>query len=293
MNVRTIAILGAATVTTIAAFLVVAVVLGSTTQQQRTAKTAASACSTALGVPTEPGTTVTELAGPQAAAILDPRLTGPAAATTLATLYQVANWRDVDPTALARWARQPATEPLPPGAIASTVPDSPVTQTDSYETRCNATLSQLTNRQMDNAIAEPLLTTSPTPESERAATIAESLIGQQSTGAAFIEHIASAVYPDEPIIGTPQPSALIWRGTRVAPAALARGDLIFFDYNRSGPTQVAVALNSTLVAATTGLDAPANPAGAVVTGHAPAQNVTIIRLTSTDPSTTTERPTQP
>lgn len=293
MNVRTIATLVAATVTTIAAFLVVAVVLGSTTQQQRTAKTAASACSTALGAPAEPGTTVTDLAGPQAAAILDPRLTGPAAATTLATLYQVANWRDVDPAALARWIRQPTTEPLPPGAVASTIPDSPMTQTDSYETRCNTVLSQLTNQQMANAVAEALLTTNPTPESERAASTAESLLGQQITQTAFIEHIAAAVYPDEPIIGTPQPSALMWRGTRVAPAALARGDLIFFDYNRSGPTQVAVAMNSTLVAATTGLDAPANPPGAVVSGHAPAQNVTIIRLTSNDPSTTTERPTQP
>ncbi|TEA09231.1 hypothetical protein [Mycobacteroides salmoniphilum] len=285
--------LAAAVTAAVALILVLVVVVVSAGQQQRTTRKAAAACSAALGIPATPGTTVTELAGPQAAALLGPQDTGDNAAAAVATLYQISNWRDLDPAAVSRWVRQPGTEQLPEGATLSTAPNSPAAQADSYETRCDKIVSSLTAAQMNNAIAATLLNADGSPEGLRAASAAESVLGQQMTQQAFLTHILTAAFPEEPVIGTPTPATLLWRGTQVAPAAATRGDLVIFDYNRTGPTQVAITLNPTTVAATTGLDSPANPPGAIVTGHPPGQNITVIRLTSTNPSPTTERPTQP
>ncbi|WP_131823645.1 hypothetical protein [Mycobacterium talmoniae] len=257
------------------------------------AKTRATtrACETALGVPVTPTATISDLAGPQAADVVASTVTGAAAAELLDTLYRIHNWRDLPAAEVNRWAHDPTSENLPEHAILTPAHTTP---TGSYETRCAAILDALTEDQKTRAAALPHTDTTPTNAGLRAAVTAESLLNDRSsTGQDFVAAVAKAAYPHDqaPESGL---THLLWCGAPVAPAAAARGDLIFFDYARTGPTHLGVVLDATTVVTTTGLDAPATPPGSLAAGHPPMVNITVIRPDDiTDTATTTESPDHP
>ena len=291
MNTRSLS-LGTAAITATAAILTVGVVVSAGSDHHNTTQTTARACRTALGVPATATTTVSDLGGPRAAAVLGhPHVTGKAATNLLDTLYQISNWRDLDPATVTRWVYHPSRDNLPAAAhIDASALSASLTGRGYYEARCAAILATLTGAQTARAAATPHIDTTPTREGLRAATAAQSLLGQPNTAHQFVAALLGAAYPHDDQHRDLSLAHVIWRGTRVAPAAATRGDLIAFDYNHAGPTQLAVMLNTTTVAATTGLDTPANP-GAVVTGHPPTVNTAVIRLDT--PATATEGPTQP
>lgn len=289
MNARTLTFAGAgiAAAATIVALPALVAVAG--THHQTKTQATARACSTALGLPTNPTTTVSDLGGPQAATVLESNATGQAAADLLHTLYRIHNWRDLNPAATNRWAHHPTSKNLPAGATTSPPSAKPAPQDNSYEARCAAILATLTPAQTTRAADAPRADTQPTDEGVHAAAAIQSMIGHSTNSQELASAALKAAYPHDHDTDASF-ADLLWRGTRVAPAAATRGDLIFFDYNDSGPTQLAVMLNPTTVATTTGLDKPADPPGSVVTGHPPIVNATVIRLAAPIPATERQQP---
>lgn len=298
-----VAIGGAVLAGLAALVMVLGLVSGTGAQRQARLQAASTACTTVLGIPATAESTVSDLGGPQAVTVLGNTATGARAADLLATLYRISNWRDLDPTLVAQWLYGHPDGSLPDRAIVNPfAPEPPAVQPDSYravsgrddyEDRCSSILAELTPEQVSRATTPPRTDTNPSAEGLRAADAAESLIGQHTAPSAFLEHVLAAAFPNSPI-PSPVPLQALWWGYRVAPASAARGDLVLFDYTPAGPTQIAITLSSTAVAATTGLDSPADPPGTVVTGHTPPGNVAIIRLASPSPATfSTERPSTP
>ncbi|WP_255802080.1 hypothetical protein [Mycobacteroides abscessus] len=250
-------------------FLPALVVSNSSTRQHKT-RAAAGICSAALGPRPLPTSTVAQLGGQQAAAVITAPVTGAQAAHVLDALYQLPGWRDADPAQVQQWLQQ-----------ADLTPDSSdqttATASDSYEARCQHLLQSLTPRQTRRAGAVPLTTAKATTEGLRAAEAAQDALGKPATPTSLLAAaIDRAAVPVEGPDTTVQQA--LWLGTRVSPAAMTRGDLLLFDFARSGPTQIAIVLDGSTVVAATGLDTPANPAGTAVTGHPPTGPFTVIRL---------------
>lgn len=283
------------------ALLTLAVTSDSSAHRQERLRSASTACTSALGIPADGQTTINDLAGTQAVTVLGNSATGARATAMLDALYRIGNWRDLDPASVAQWVHGSPDAPAPAGAVinpfAATLParqpDSyrDVSGPGGYEDRCSAILNELNPDQLTRATTAPLIDTSPTPESLRAADAAQALVGQAIGPQEFLARVIAAAYPDSPDLAA-TPSGAIWLGTRVAPAAATRGDLIVFDYTSTGPSQIAVTLGPTAVATTTGLDSPADPPGVVVTAHAPPGNIAVLRFTSPTASST-ERPLTP
>lgn len=301
MNMKVVVIAAVSIPAAAALLLTLTVTSGSSAHRQERLRSASTACTSALGIPADGQTSINDLGGTQAVTVLGNSATGAPAKGLLDTLYRIANWRDLDPAAVAQWVHGgPDTAPPPGAAINPFAATAPAQQPDSYrdvsvgsgyEDRCSTILNTLTPEQLTRATTAALIDTTPTPESLRAADAAQALVGQRATPQEFLAHILAAAYPDTPELAA-TPLEAIWLGTRVAPASAIRGDLIVFDYTSTGPTQIAVTLGPTAVAATTGLDTPADPPGTVVTAHTPPGNVAVLRFTSPTTSST-ERPLTP
>jgi hypothetical protein len=289
VNARTLTFAAAGMAVTATMLALPALVAAAGTHHQATTQATARACGTVLGLPTNLTTTISQLGGPQAATVLASNATGQAAAGLLHTLYRIHNWRDLDPAAINRWVHHPTSENLPEGATINPPTGKPAPQDASYEARCAATLATLTPDQTTRAADTPRADTEPTDQGVRAAAAIESMIGHPTSSQEFVSLALKAAYPHDHETDASS-TDLLWRGTRVAPAAATRGDLIFFDYNDRGPTQLAVMLNPTTAATTTGLDKPADPPGSIVTGHPPVVNTAVIRLAAPIPATERQQP---
>ncbi|GAT00953.1 hypothetical protein [Mycolicibacterium fortuitum] len=297
MNIKVAVIAGCSTAGAAVVLLVAGLVSESSGQRQQRMQAASTVCTTALGIPADGQTTIGDLGGAQAVTVLGNTATGTPAVDLLKTLYRISNWRDLDPSTVAQWVVGDPNGPLPAGAVANPfTPQQPVSSSndaehDGYEARCDEMVNELSPEQLARATTTPRTDATSTPEGLRAADTAQSLIGQHITPSEFLARVVEAAYPDTPAVAS-TPRQAIWMGSRVAPAAATRGDLIAFDYTPDGPTQVAITLGPTAVAATTGLDSPAEPT-TVVTGHAPPGNVAIIRFASPTDASSTERPYAP
>ncbi|SUA31382.1 Uncharacterised protein [Mycolicibacterium fortuitum] len=246
------------------------------------AQAGATGCTTALGIAPTPSSTVSELAGPQAvdATASRPALataTGRLAADTLDTLYRLDNWRDLDRQALADWLADPSAL-APTGATLSTTPvpqrSTATRATDmdkDYLARCEAVIDTLAPDRRDQLLTPPALDVEPTGSSTQVHEVVVRSLGSAPPQPVW-RLVANA-------LGTPEAGLtdLLWSGRRVAPAAVAPGDLVFFDYGTAGPHQVAVVLDNTTVASTLNLDGrtPSDPT--LRPGPIPTGNIVVIR----------------
>jgi hypothetical protein len=265
-----------------AAALLMVVAIVTKVSVSSTTNVAVNACSTALGQAPTPTSTIADLAGAQAAdvAAADPALstaTGTTAAHAVDTLNRLDNWRDLDRELLARWVANPSGA-VPAGAVAIRPPNNPSGDPEQmdYGHRCQRALASLSARQRANMAAVPLVSTEQTAASAqiRRAVTAEI---QHRPGRALVPLIAHLLGADPAV---PQ---LLWTGSRVAPAALTGGDLVFFDYSSAGPTHVAVALGATTVATTYNLDGHSPGVTDLRAQPIPTANVVIVRPTTPIP----------
>lgn len=273
-----------------AAFAALVVMAGGATSNQ-VAAVGTNACNSALGTPVTAATTVTDLAGVQAAdvAVEDPDLasaTGRRALGIVNALNRIDNWRDIKRPALATWLIDPS-QRLPEGAVPVGWPVAPA-PTDhperDYLQRCRDIVDGLRPAERAHMIATPLAVAQP---SNAGARLHEAALQSMApaepgsdTGARSVSlpHLVAATLGVEaPADDWPGP--LVWIGTRVAPAAVTAGDLVFFDYTGVGPSHLAIALDASTVASTANLDGH-TPASHLPTRQPlPTANVVIIRAT--------------
>jgi hypothetical protein len=265
-----------------AAALLMVVAIVTKVSVSSTTNVAVNACSTALGHAPTPTSTITDLAGGQAAdvAAADPALSpvvGTTAAHAVDTLNRLDNWRDLDRQLLARWVANPAGT-APAGAVAVRPPNNPngdLEQMD-YGGRCQRALASLSARQRANMAAISLVSTEQTAASAQIRRTVTAEI-QHRPGHALVPLIAHILGADPAV---PQ---LLWTGPRVAPASVTGGDLVFFDYTSAGPTHVAVALDATTVATTYNLDGHSPGVTDLRAQPIPTANIVIIRPTTITP----------
>lgn len=268
-----------------AAFAMLVVMAGGATSNQ-VAAVGTNACISALGAPATAASTVTDLAGAQAGDITveDPQLasaTGRRAVSIVNALNRIDNWRDLERPVLAAWLRDPGRQ-LPEGAAPAAGPavSPPSDQPErDYLQTCRRIVDGLAPAERAHMIATPLAAARP------------SSAGLRLYGAA-LESMTPSDPGDRGTVSVPRlvaatlgvaapaddwPGPLVWLGTRVAPAAVAAGDLVFFDYTGAGPAHLAIALDAATVASTANLDGH-TPASHVPTRQPlPTANVVIIR----------------
>lgn len=273
----------------IGGFFVASLVAGGTTGT--VAQTAEVGCTTALGERPNPQTTITELAGAQAADALSgepelARATGSKAVAAVDTLFALTNWRDLDRVAVAAWVANPSA-PLPAGAVTLGAPPAAVSGNsekqleDAYLARCQHALDALTDDQLANFLAPPASTTNPTATTSKLRRAAVDSMGTQVTPdlAAFVaEQLGRAA--ETPL------QDLLWSGARVPPAFIAPGDLIFYDFGSDGPHQLGVVIDQNTVATITNLDG-ATPHLATLRA-APLPSINVVFIRPADPVRTTE-----
>ena len=258
-------------------------VLASELAATTVAQSAATGCGTALGSPPAPDSTIEELGAAQAADAVAGRpalahATGARAVAVLDTLFRLDNWRDLDRAAVADWVANPTGEP-PAGAALIPQSDQPpassaASSTDlaeDYLTRCRRILDSLTPEEQSQLLAPPFSIPEPTATSADLHTVVSAALGTtpQRDLAALV---TAAIGAD----GT-EPSDLLWCGPRVPPAAIAPGDLVFFDFGSAGPHHLAVALDATTVATTANLDGRSPHTAALRAAPMPTGNVVIVR----------------
>lgn len=276
----------------IGGFFVASLVAGGTTST--VAQTAEVGCTTALGEQPTTQSTITDLAGAQAADALSAepalaRVTGSKAVAAVDTLFTLANWRDLDRTTVAAWVANPSA-PLPAGAAALGPPPAPAADVtgnkpgqlqDAYLAQCQHALDDLTDDQLAIFLASPASTTNPTVTTSELHRAAVDSMGTQITPSltAFVaEQLGLPA-------GTPLRN-LLWSGPRVPPAFIAPGDLIFFDFGSDGPRQLGIVIDASTVATTANLDGATPHLATLRTAPLPSINVVFIR--PADPVRTTE-----
>lgn len=273
-----------------AALAMLVVMAGGATSNQ-VAAVGTNACTSALGTPATAATTVTDLAGAQAGDITveDPRLAaakGRRAVSIVDALNRIDNWRDIERPALATWLLDPG-QRLPegaapaPGPVASPPSDHP--ERDYLQT-CRHIVDGLGPVERAHMIATPLAVAEPSSAGIRlrqaalqSMTSSEPNSDNGSRSVSLARLVAATLGVAAPADDWPGP--LVWIGTRVAPAAVTAGDLVFFDYTGTGPCHLAIALDASTVASTANLDGH-TPASHLPTRQPlPTANVVIVRAT--------------
>lgn len=222
----------------------------------------ANACHLMLGMAPEQTTTVEELGGPAAAAVAaaltrphvdpdDPDVTvapvadpetvaavlqGERAYAFVTTLNTLDNWRELPIDPLARWAADPMSEPLPPGA--QPLPELPAEQIDAvtvsyqeqtiYGRSCAAVISRATRLDVD-----PSETHSITRSVVDVARLLD-WTGRTTSNQELLGHI-------DPDADQTDPRQFYLNYRTVARARA--GDIVVYDFTTAGPAHFGIAVD--------------------------------------------------
>lgn len=275
-----------------------------------TRDSASTLCAAMLGIPPSEGVSVMALSGPDAEIVAALRITNSALSTGedayrfVTSLNTVTNWRHLPPAEVAAWSVDPATMPLPNGAVIDAPwpapavepnPDIPENIAASvYESACATVLHRADHRAKTTTSSQVSATTTVTTTTYPGETSANPLAPITTSPAAAVADpqrvpLVAAV---SALIGTQVTEYQLWqaispRADRDAKEMLFEelansrpvsppqpGDLACYDFTTSGPSRCALVIAPTA----TGLPqiAATDSAGALVAQVVPT-NVTYIR----------------